>query len=215
MTLWRQASALGDDGRVNRDGIGDRKVALRSRIRARRAAREATPDAAALIAGVLVPYCRAGTWVTAYAAMPGEPPTSELLPGLVAAGARVALPVIGPHRTLRWGEFTGAGSMERTAWGMDEPSGTPVATDAERLLSLGISAMVIPALAVSPDGTRLGQGGGFYDTLLAGIPRYSDGGPVRIALVWDDEIVEDLPRDDHDEPVDMIATASRLVTIGE
>ena len=48
-----------------------------------------------------------------------------------------------------------------------EPTGAPSATTADELWSLSPALLLIPALAVDGSGTRLGQGGGYYDASLA------------------------------------------------
>ena len=70
--------------------------------------------------------------------------------------------------------------------------------------------IVIPALAASVDGTRLGQGGGWYDRALM---HRSPGVPV-VAVVFDDEVLEPgiIPAEPHDVPVDAIVTPTRTIT---
>lgn len=70
--------------------------------------------------------------------------------------------------------------------------------------------IVIPALAASADGTRLGQGGGWYDRALM---HRSPGVPV-VAVVFDDEVLEPgiIPAEPHDVPVDAIVTPTRTIT---
>ena len=69
--------------------------------------------------------------------------------------------------------------------------------------------IVIPALAASADGTRLGQGGGWYDRALT---HRSPGVPV-VAVIFDDEVVEAgiIPAEPHDVPVDAIVTPTRTI----
>ena len=69
--------------------------------------------------------------------------------------------------------------------------------------------IVIPALAASADGTRLGQGGGWYDRALM---HRSPGVPV-VAVVFDDEVLEPgvIPAEPHDVPVDAIVTPTRTI----
>ena len=70
--------------------------------------------------------------------------------------------------------------------------------------------IVIPALAASADGTRLGQGGGWYDRALT---HRSPGVPV-VAVIFDDEVLEAgiIPAEPHDVPVDAIVTPTRMIT---
>lgn len=70
--------------------------------------------------------------------------------------------------------------------------------------------IVIPALAASVDGTRLGQGGGWYDRALM---HRSPDTPV-VAAIFDDEVLEAgiIPAEPHDVPVDAIVTPTRTIT---
>ena len=80
----------------------------------------------------------------------------------------------------------------------------------QRLLNGGAEALaeatliVVPCLAVGPDGSRLGTGGGWYDRAL---PHRSPGAPV-IAVARDAEVLDDLATLTlpHDVPVDGYVT---------
>ena len=69
--------------------------------------------------------------------------------------------------------------------------------------------LLIPLLAATPDGRRLGQGGGFYDRALRHLR--ARGGIIAIGIAWDVQITDDLPIDAWDERLDHVATPSRLV----
>jgi 5-formyltetrahydrofolate cyclo-ligase len=74
--------------------------------------------------------------------------------------------------------------------------------------------IIVPALAADTSGTRLGQGGGWYDRALMDA---RPGAPV-IALVFDDEFhdadVKAIPRESHDLPVSIVVTPSGVHRIG-
>ncbi len=64
----------------------------------------------------------------------------------------------------------------------------------------------MPLLAVDRRGTRLGQGGGHYDRTLATLRA---AGPVlAVGMAWDCQLVDALPTDPWDEPLDALATPS-------
>ena len=65
--------------------------------------------------------------------------------------------------------------------------------------------VLVPGLAVSPTGERLGQGGGCYDRALARVPA---GTPVAVVL-YDDEVGVAVPTDPHDLPVGFALTGTR------
>ena len=105
----------------------------------------------------------------------------------------------------RWGLWE-AGQALVT---LGRPPAQPVgeARGAESLKEADL--IVIPALAASADGTRLGQGGGWYDRALM---HRSPTTPV-VAVIFDDEVVEAglIPAEPHDVPVDTIVTPTQTI----
>lgn len=177
------------------------KDELRREIRAMRRARplEARQQAGLAIAEHAAPYITAdrGT-VTSFMSLPTEPQTEALNHRLLEAGARVLVPrIVGSD--LQWVELSAQSEFTVGAMDIREPKGHVVPLR-------GVRTMFMPALAIDRDGNRLGQGGGFYDRALATVARHEDGGPLRIALVFDDEIRDWLPTEWFDTPVDVVIT---------
>ena len=148
--------------------------------------------------------------VGAYFSVPPEPATLELISWLHALGSTVLLPVLGrrpdgtPRRSPDWAAYAGAESLRPGLWGIPEPT-TPA------LGARGLSAahvVACSALAVSPDGKRLGMGGGWFDRAL----EHAGADAVVVALVNDDEVLPDLPTEPWDRRVDVIATPTRLLS---
>jgi 5-formyltetrahydrofolate cyclo-ligase len=65
-----------------------------------------------------------------------------------------------------------------------------------------VDVAVVPGVAFDPHGGRLGHGGGHYDRLLARLP--SDC--LRVGVCFSAQVVPRVPRQDHDEPVDLVIT---------
>ncbi|SFF99736.1 5-formyltetrahydrofolate cyclo-ligase [Novosphingobium sp. CF614] len=65
--------------------------------------------------------------------------------------------------------------------------------------------VVVPLLAFTAAGHRLGQGGGHYDRWLAAHPRVP-----AIGLAWDCQIAEGLPLEPHDRPLVAVVTPTRI-----
>lgn len=66
-----------------------------------------------------------------------------------------------------------------------------------------LDLIVLPGAAFTRDGRRLGYGGGFYDTLLAGPAR-----DVPLAGVcFPCQLLDDLPVEPHDKKADMVVTS--------
>jgi len=117
-----------------------------------------------------------------------EPGSTALLDALTGHGVLVLVPVLLADRDLDWAVWDAAGQRPGPRVGV----GAIARAD----------ALLVPALAVARDGTRLGRGGGSYDRALRRVPA---GVPVA-ALLYDGELVEALPKDDWDVPVTAVVT---------
>jgi len=189
------------------------KAALRSRLLAARAAlspgqRQDAALALAEHALTLLPASPAAgvtPVVAGYVSVGAEPGTRALLDALRARGARVLLPVLLPDNDLDWGHYRGAEHLERAGRGLLEPDGDRLGPEAVA----GARLVLLPGLAVDRRGVRLGRGGGSYDRVLARLAR--GGGPDRarlVTLLYDAELLEDVPAEAHDRPVDAAVTPS-------
>jgi 5-formyltetrahydrofolate cyclo-ligase len=129
---------------------------------------------------------------------PGAAPDGAvpMLDAAVALGRRVLLPVTVGAAPLDWASFGGREDLVPGPHGLLEPGGARRGPEA-----IGAAAVVVvPALAATPGGVRLGRGGGHYDRSL---PLISPS-TVVVALVGDDELREELPAEPHDVPVDAV-----------
>ncbi|WP_422745053.1 5-formyltetrahydrofolate cyclo-ligase [Mycobacterium sp. WMMD1722] len=177
---------------MNRPTKSDLRTAL---LRARRevpaARRQADTEA---LCGHLPGFVRAGETVCAYVPVGSEPGSVELLDALRALGARVLVPVTahdatGAAMALRWAEYR-PGRLIAARYGLLEPAGPTLGDEA---IAHAVTVLV-PALAVDRTGARLGRGAGFYDRSL---PLAAPGARL-VAVVRDDELVEQLPTEPHD-----------------
>ena len=69
-----------------------------------------------------------------------------------------------------------------------------------------LDLILVPGLAFTLDGLRLGRGGGFYDRLLAGCPTRAR----RIGVCFATQIVGAMPTEEHDQRVERVITESSL-----
>lgn len=193
-----------------RAGALPAKVALRDQVltaRGRRPLTEIGADARATAGHLLdaVEVRRAAT-VAAYVSVGTEPGTTRLLERLSEAGTRVILPVLLPDLDLDWAVFHGEASLAPARYGLLEPVGERLGADAVATADV----VLVPGLAVSPSGLRLGRGGGSYDRALARVPV----GTFTCVLLYDDELGRDVPAEPHDRPVTAAATPSGIVRFG-
>jgi 5-formyltetrahydrofolate cyclo-ligase len=177
-------------------GPGGAKTALRDQLvtaRNRRPLLERSEVARAVARHLTAaPELRRAATVAAYVAIGSEPGTAPLLQVLLAAGKRVILPVLLPDRDLDWAVFAGQGLVPATR-GLLEPTGPRLGPDAVATADV----VLVPGLAVSSRGERLGRGGGSYDRALGRVPV----GTFTCVLLHDEEVGVDVPVEPHDRPV--------------
>ena len=148
------------------------------------------------------PEVRRAATVAAYVAVGSEPGTAALLRALLAGGKRVVLPVLLPDGDLDWAAYAGDQDLAPARFGLLEPVGARLGVD-----SIGTADVVLlPGLAVSARGERLGRGGGSYDRALARVPV----GTFTSVLLYDDEVGVDVPVEPHDRPVTAAAHPSGI-----
>jgi 5-formyltetrahydrofolate cyclo-ligase len=183
--------------------LNDAKQALRRRILAARtslteeqrheAGREfrdtvlALPEA--LMAGTVAAYYSVGT----------EPPSRGLVYALWKRGSYVLLPLVRSDGNLDWASYEGPDSLAPARHGLLEPAGT----DAGHSVA-SADLVIVPALAADRRGNRLGRGRGCYDRALAHV------GPMIpvIALLYDGELLDELPSGPLDRRVSMAVQPS-------
>ena len=132
-----------------------------------------------------------------YLAAPDEIDIDPYIEHLLRAGVEVVAP--------RWNGETyeiarlkglDAKSLRRGPMGIREP------VDADIVRPRDVHVWIVPGLAFTRGGRRLGYGGGWYDRFLASAPK----GAVKIGVAYSFQIVDDLPAEPHDIPLtDIVA----------
>lgn len=192
MTVWTVCS---DATRKAKAKVREERSVSRRRVRAQ-------PEHKALLDDAIVHATLAcmdhfgavGHNVAAYAPLPSEPGPADYPARLADHARAVWLPISLPAGRLAWAQFDGAGSPG--ALGITEPGGARFTSGV-----LGSCALILaPALAVDRTGMRLGKGAGYYDRALRGREV-----PVA-AVVYDEDVVDDVPHGAHDVAVDAVIT---------
>ena len=186
--------------------IQQTKAALREEIGTRlkmlplveRAA--ASAQARALLAAQAV--WQSARSVLFFAPLPGELDVWPLLPDALAMGKQIALPIFDrrlknytaciiedPEADLHVGHF-----------GIREPN-----TYCERLTSNRVDLILVPGVAFDLQGRRLGRGKAYYDQLLAVMSGR------RCGVAFDQQLVPEVPIEDHDARMHFLLTPTRWV----
>ena len=121
--------------------------------------------------------------------------TVPMLEQAMKDGKRVAVPKCYGEE-MRFIYMEDLSKVEKGYANIPEPvSDEPVAQDPTALV-------LMPGMASTRDGKRMGYGGGFYDKFLAAEPDHPT-----VALCYAFQMVEDLPTEDYDIPVDCVLWA--------
>jgi 5-formyltetrahydrofolate cyclo-ligase len=190
-------------------GAGVRaKTALRRRIldvRAGLSAEQRAAAGSALRDAVLaLPEAQMAGTAAVYYSIGSEPGTHGLVYALWKRGTYVLLPVLRPDLDLDWASYEGPDSLRAGPRGLTEP-----AEPARGIAAVSRADLVIvPALAVDRRGIRLGRGGGSYDRALTRV------GPQvpTIALLYDAELLDEVPAAAHDQRVRLVARPQTGIT---
>ena len=179
--------------------MNDAKQALRRHIRAQLKALAPAEKAAldaALAANVTVhPDFRNADTLLCYAALPFEPDTRAIIEAAWAQGKQTAFPVCGTAGEMAFYLADTWNKLTPGAYNIPEPTGRECPVLTARTLCL------VPAFAFTPDGRRLGKGGGYYDRFLAAHPEIPT-----IGLTYAFLLQEDIPCEAHDIGVKAVLT---------
>ena len=133
--------------------------------------------------------------VAAFMPLPDEP---DLAPLSWLPERRLLLPIVQGHE-LNFCEVQDQEDLIRGSFGILEPAPhlTTVSTMADA------DVILVPGLAFTREGLRLGRGRGFYDRTLATLPR----SVLRVGVCFAPQLLEELPVEVHDQKVDLVLSA--------
>ena len=139
--------------------------------------------------------------ILCYYAMPEEPATQEFISEMLRQGKKIALPKcdMSYKGNMMFYEIKNLFSEEiqSGAFGIPEPvNNYPIELTSN-------SIILVPALAFTRQGKRLGRGGGYYDRFLYQYPELH-----KIGICYDSMLMQNLPCELHDCYVDVIITES-------
>lgn len=178
------------------------KAALREAVEARR--RALSPDEVAGRGGEVQRHLaalgvfRPGLVVALYDAQGFEVPLGALAGELAARGLTLAWPrVVKGQRELALHAGLPGPHWPVSRFGLREPP-----RDSPLVAPADVDVFLVPGVAFTRRGARLGRGGGYYDTTLA----LRKPGAVLIGVAFECQVVDELPVRAHDVSVDWLAS---------
>lgn len=115
-----------------------------------------------------------------------------LLDRATANGIAVYAPKTLRGRVLEHYRYTGQQHLVPGVFGTKHPAGDEPYTGTYDMI-------IVPGLAFTPKGDRLGYGAGYYDTFLPQHPK-----AFTVAVCFPFQVVDDLPVEAHDRAVDRV-----------
>ena len=143
--------------------------------------------------------------VCSYVNFREEVETAEFIAGLLQEGRRVVVPMHlhgGPQQLL-FAEIRTLAEMTCNHFGILQPP-----LDTARLVpTAAIPLFLVPGLAFDTAGRRLGYGLGFYDRAFA----EAAAGALKVGLAFELQVLDSVPADPHDVPMDFVVTEDRVI----
>lgn len=144
--------------------------------------------------------------VLLFASHRSEPSTWEFAEYLINKGISVAFPKCGDEGEMTFYRIKSLDKLHIGKYGIAEPEGNimdiPQLTDK--------TVCIVPGLAFTCDGKRIGYGGGYYDRFLSKNPTL-----MTIAIAYEKCITDELLTMEHDIKVKSIVTEERTVICNE
>lgn len=144
--------------------------------------------------------CRGAASIHTYVdALPNEVATRPFISWCLEQGKGVIVPVVqGRRPPMAHARIRHLDELVRGPMDLLQP-------DADRARwwtpEEGVDLIVVPAVAFDRGGFRIGHGGGFYDTFLPAC-----AGTPTVGLIYDALMLDEVPREDHDQAVDLVLT---------
>lgn len=184
------------------------KSEIRKTILARRRVREHRTEASLQIADRLrsLREWRNAREVLMYVDIHSEVITQPLLEEAIAIRGSAVVPYC-QDGSLVLARIEHPDELAPGMFGVLEPVPGVRESPARRVADSEIDLVLVPGVAFDSDGGRLGYGKGYYDRLLGRMPDET----IRIALAFECQLVEQIPREDHDMLMHVIVTESRVL----
>ncbi|MBT7393118.1 5-formyltetrahydrofolate cyclo-ligase [archaeon] len=140
--------------------------------------------------------------ICSYVSFKSEVNTHNIIKKSINLGKKVVVPYI-KNEEIYLSELNDFNNLEQGQFGILEPKKEFIKSVDKSIVEI----FIIPGLAFDKSGNRIGYGGGYYDRLL------KDLNVLKIALCYEFQLLENLPNEDHDIPVDIIITEKQIIRV--
>lgn len=151
-----------------------------------------------------LPELKKAETIFCYVSCGGEVETHRLIETLLQMGKRVVVPRCKPEGQMDCVPIAAMSDLIPGAMNIPEPR-----FDTPHIPSEQVDFAVVPAVACGKDGSRLGQGGGYYDRFLERVPCDF------AALCQNDFLLPAVPCEPHDRKMNIIVTPQQVLRFEE
>ncbi len=152
-----------------------------------------------------LPEYRRARRVLWYVSHGDELPTHDAIRQELARGRTVLVPYVDGLNLRIW-RIDALEELRPGAFGILEPPPTLRGDSGREPPPQRVDFVVVPGVAFDPRGGRLGSGQGFYDRLLGELRPDC----TRAGLCYETQIIDRVPAEPHDQPMDLVVTDRRV-----
>ena len=140
--------------------------------------------------------------IVLYSALGNEVSTEQIFDDALAAGREVFYPRLDHARhTLSLCKVESRSDLVPGAYGILEPE-----TPSMDIASLPPCVVVVPGVAFTREGERIGRGGGHYDRMLAEFPAHA----IRVGLAYSFQLLDRIAQSQWDQRLNFVVTESAI-----
>ena len=152
---------------------------------------------------VSLPAYQKAKRIMAYLSMKGEADLDPLIRQALADGKEIYIPVCLPEKQMEAGRLLSMEHFKKGPYGLrDLPDGYEVISPEE------LDLVLVPGVACTKEGIRLGMGAGYYDRYLSYVPFEK-----RVVTLWDFQVIADIPFEPFDQKMAQIVTEKSVISV--
>ncbi len=144
-----------------------------------------------------LPEIKVSKYILLYYPHKNEVNTLPVIQKLLKEGKSVLLPKVQGKDIIPI-KINNLFQLKKGYAGIKEPEGEAVSPEK-------IDVVIVPGVAFDRKGHRLGYGKGYYDRFLLKTKA------KKIGLAYDFQIVQEIPAEEHDVPLDLIITPTQII----
>ena len=134
-----------------------------------------------------------------YVSLPTEVDTSAIIDDALVMGKRVVVPLSDlENKEVKLYQIKDRSDLREGAWRVLEP----IPDKTRAVATEEVDCVIVPGIAFDKRNNRVGRGRGFYDRFLQAF----GAGTPKIGLAFSFQVVQEVPHESHDVPLDLILT---------